>query len=143
LGHKLGVKPPEKYQVVLEQVLRSNEELEAHNRHEFQPNDKAVPAIRPATAHSNLLVTFAVGLLMLVIGVLAGYFGRPLVTSQPLSPTTVASTDTGSRPVASDSNPSAGNSSGPSLMDGVIAQTRHFKGDPNAPITIIEFGDFQ
>jgi protein-disulfide isomerase len=29
------------------------------------------------------------------------------------------------------------------LMDAVVAQTRHFKGDSNAPITIIEFSDFQ
>ena len=25
----------------------------------------------------------------------------------------------------------------------IIANTRHFKGDPNAPVTIVEFGDFQ
>jgi hypothetical protein len=29
------------------------------------------------------------------------------------------------------------------LLDAVIAQTRHFKGNTNAPVTIIEFGDFQ
>jgi protein-disulfide isomerase len=29
------------------------------------------------------------------------------------------------------------------LMDAVVAQTRHFKGDPNAPVTIVEFGDFK
>src|SRR5712692_8977057 len=28
-------------------------------------------------------------------------------------------------------------------MDGVIARTRHFRGNVNAPVTLIEFGDFQ
>ena len=28
------------------------------------------------------------------------------------------------------------------LMEAVIAVTRHFKGDPNAPVTVIEFSDF-
>lgn len=30
-----------------------------------------------------------------------------------------------------------------SIMQGVISQTRLWKGDPNAPVTIVEFGDFQ
>lgn len=29
------------------------------------------------------------------------------------------------------------------LMETIVAQTRHFRGDPNAPVTMIEFGDFQ
>jgi len=29
------------------------------------------------------------------------------------------------------------------VVDTILARARHFKGDPNAPITIIEFGDFQ
>lgn len=55
--------------------------------------------------------------LMLIIGMLIGFFGRPLVLPEK----------------------SAGNS----VVDQLIAQTRHFKGNANAPVTILEFSDFQ
>jgi protein-disulfide isomerase len=31
----------------------------------------------------------------------------------------------------------------PTVMDAVVSQTRHFIGDPGAPVVIIEFSDFQ
>ncbi len=31
----------------------------------------------------------------------------------------------------------------PTLMSTIAAGTRHFQGDPSAPVTIIEFGDFR
>jgi len=74
------------------------------------------------------LATFLVGL---VIGLLIGYGGRPSVTQPQATRTPVLPGQTR-------------NTSGvPTLMDTLIAQTRHFKGDPNAPVTIIEFSDFQ
>lgn len=83
-------------------------------------------------ARINMLATLVVGL---VIGLLAGYFGRPLVTPRPLDPTPVSAEET--------VTPSTNNAAVATLMDAVVAQTRHFKGDPDAPITIIEFSDFQ
>ncbi len=55
--------------------------------------------------------------LMLIIGVLIGFLGRPLVLPEK--------------------------STGNSVVDQLIAQTRHFKGNANAPVTILEFSDFQ
>jgi protein-disulfide isomerase len=72
---------------------------------------------------------------MLAVGIAAGYFGRPLVTPEPLAATPVASAGTSA---AADASPDAA-----ALMDAVVAHTRHFKGDPDAPVTIIEFSDFQ
>ena len=81
-----------------------------------------------------------VGLLMLVIGLSAGYYGRPFFSGNPAEP-----------PAQVDGQPETNPSSEPivssgdleSLMDKVVSKTRHFKGDPDAPVTIIEFSDFQ
>ena len=74
-----------------------------------------------------------VGVVMLLLGLLVGYYGRPLMLNQ-------ARTESSVNAVI----PTADNSAAQAkLMATVLAQTRHFSGDPNAPVTIIEFGDFQ
>ena len=79
-----------------------------------------------------------VGFVMLILGLLAGYYIRPLILAQS---TNAASSAIISPPVAI---PTADNSATQKqLMDSVVAKTRHFKGDANAPVTIIEFADFQ
>jgi hypothetical protein len=78
------------------------------------------------------LTTLIVGL---VVGTLAGFFGRPLVTARPLNSAAIP---------AGAANPAITGLVAPSTtMDAVVAQTRHFKGDANASVTIIEFGDFR
>lgn len=83
-----------------------------------------------------------VGVLMLAIGLLGGYFGRSLLL--PNSPTSAASSQPDATPAADTSASSQNQPSNPDeLMAFVVSQTRHYKGDPNAPVTIIEFSDFQ
>jgi hypothetical protein len=81
---------------------------------------------KPAlTIHIHTWATPVVGLVMLVFGLLAGYFARPLVSPlfNRVTPTPTAIAE--------------------GLKDIVGAQTKHFLGDPNAPVTLIEFSDFQ
>ena len=78
-----------------------------------------------------------VGVMMLVLGLLVGYFGRPFTQNQTRSE---ASVNSGLPIVISTADNSAAQQD---LMKTVVAQTRHFRGDPNAPVTMIEFGDFQ
>ncbi len=76
-----------------------------------------------------------VGLLMLLIGGFAGYNLR--LQSNPQIEQSNASPQ-----LQNNSQQSLGGNK-EDLMDYVISQTRHFRGDPDAPVTIIEFGDFQ
>ena len=78
-----------------------------------------------------------IGVLMLVLGLLVGYYGRPIMLNQAPSEASVNSES----PVVI---PTTDNSAAQQkLMETVLAQTRHFMGDPDAPVTIIEFADFQ
>jgi len=83
-----------------------------------------------------------VGVFMLAVGLLGGYILRPLVSPQsPASSASPKSTETSSPGVSANDQNQLSNPE--ELMAAVVAQTRHFKGDPEAPVTIIEFGDFQ
>lgn len=85
-----------------------------------------------------------IGVLMLLVGALLGYVGRPYLSAriggaaaQSLAPTVAVAGE-------SSANSEAGApASTPTLMEFLIGQTRHFKGDPNAPVTMIEFSDYQ
>ena len=95
-----------------------------------QQMDAVAPTTKPVVARLNPTTMLVVGL---AVGLLAGFFGRPLVTPRPLNnPTVVTSGD------------ARGQATSPTgAMEAIVAQTRHFKGDAKAPVTVIEFGDFQ
>ncbi len=100
--------------------------------------------------------TPALAVVMLVIGLLAGFFGRPLITkgSGTGTGTTdgVAAVNTPSVTqsvnitplVTSSVDPTmAAISSQQQLMDYLVSHTTHFQGDASATVTIIEFSDYQ
>jgi hypothetical protein len=104
--------------------------------------------------------TPALAVLMLVVGLLAGYFGRPLLNKSTETPAIVAVETT---PVVTAETAPVGTVSGTQaleptipvdptmaaitnqqqLMDYLVSHTTHFKGDANAKVTIIEFSDYQ
>ncbi len=97
--------------------------------------------------------TPALAVIMLVVGLLAGYFGRPLLnkgfTSEgPVAaittPVTTATQDQLVNPTSVAVDPTmAAISSQQQLMDYLVSHTTNFQGDPNAKVTIIEFSDYQ
>lgn len=79
-----------------------------------------------------------VGIVMLIVGLFGGYYIRPLLNAQT-EPNDVSLR---SQPSAQDGTGASG-AGNPQLMEYLVSQTRHFRGDPDAPVTLIEFGDFQ
>ena len=96
-------------------------------------------------------LTILLCLNMLVLGIIGGFLGRPLITGpeRVLGLQTVvpgggaqgAAQAAATTPVPAD--PSAQATAQVKLRDAAAATTRHFIGEANAPITIIEFADFQ
>ena len=80
----------------------------------------------------NVWVLFVVGIL---VGVLAGFFLRPLVMPE---------TETNAAPLAAVKDSGQINQPDPhqAIMMAVTDGSRHFQGDPDAPVTLIELGDF-
>jgi protein-disulfide isomerase len=89
----------------------------------------------PKASTANPWLFLIIGLLL---GGLAGYGLYPLITP-PAPPQEVAAA-----PLAGVENSAEINQPEPhqQIMLAVIANARHFYGDPNAPITLVEFGDF-
>ncbi|MEK9163728.1 MAG: hypothetical protein AAB342_00075, partial [Chloroflexota bacterium] len=77
-----------------------------------------------------------IGAIMLIAGLLIGYFGRPLVAAQ-LAPAPTAT----AIPVAAESDSQT--ESRALLMQSLIARTDHFQGKEDAPVVMLEFSDFQ
>ena len=96
------------------------------------PEDEAV--LHEAEDNSQITpwLLLVIGLL---VGGLAGFYLRPLVLSE-------AEPDT--RPLAGVESSDQINEPEPhrAVMLAVIAGARPFYGDPNAPVTLVEFGDF-
>jgi protein-disulfide isomerase len=93
-----------------------------------------------------------IGVVMLIVGLFGGYYLRPIFSPAAVSEATKAVEDN----TTSDTVSAAGNATATvpmsdeervaqqqKLMTAVVDRTRHFLGDPNAPVTLIEFSDFQ
>ncbi len=94
--------------------------------------------------------TPALAVIMLVVGFLIGYLGRPLLNKSATPTVEVAAVTTPAATIPSVSVPTAtvnptlaGITSTEQFMAYLVSQTKHFQGEPNAAATLIEFSDFQ
>jgi hypothetical protein len=96
--------------------------------------------------------TPAIAVIMLVAGLLVGYFIHPMLAKDTQSTQAVAAVDTPvpSSTVAQITSPTAtidptmaAISSQEELMNYLVSQTVHFQGNPDATVTLIEFSDYQ
>lgn len=114
-----------------------------------EPVDRtSLPEEKPAalTLVIQSWATPIIGIIMLVAGLFGGYYLRPLL-SPTLTPAVAAGESTSletENAAATIPTPDAERAAQQQeLMTAVVESTRHFRGDPEAPITIIEFSDFQ
>lgn len=141
--------------------------METPNTPSSEP--RAAVVIGPIILHGGVM-TLVVGVIMLLLGLWIGYTNRPtasatLQASQVfqaypapagnIGPTSAVETPVVSvattaplpastqTPLAASLNTSPTPDERATIFANVVARARHFKGDPNAPVTIIEFGDFQ
>ena len=110
------------------EIIESPEEQEVK---EYEESGE-IEEVEKTSSNSSPWVLLIVGLL---IGGLGGFYLRPLIF--PEQPSVVA-------PLASVDSSDEINELDPyqSVMLAVSSGARHYKGDPDAPITIVEFGDF-
>lgn len=111
------------------------------------------PEQRPAVViNIHSWATPIVGVVMLVLGLLGGFFARPFIpfanqSEEPIAeiaPTAIAQAGESEASSASaQTNNQMSDADRQEMMAFLIGQTKHFKGDPEAPVTIIEFSDFQ
>lgn len=81
--------------------------------------------------------TISLTFLAFVLGGIGGYYVRPYL-DEP------APAATGARAAASAEPPASSVANPPSnLSEAAVRRTRHWRGDTSAPVTIVEFGDFQ
>ena len=105
------------------------------------------PVAREKPALTIVIQSWAtpiLAILMLIIGLAGGYFGRPLLERNKVAaaPTGVQATSE-VQPTTDPAAAATAEARGQQLLVAVKSQTRHFIGDENAPVTLIEFSDFQ
>ena len=92
----------------------------------------------PGISSWYLTLGLAVTLLAFLAGLALGYLGRPLVTPDKVVEVIVTATPDGATETAPAEETNA-----PTLIDSILKDVEHIQGDPNAPVTIIEFSDFK
>lgn len=92
-------------------------------------------------------LTPVLAVIMLVSGLLLGYFGRPLIERSPAESLVQQITPLPQQAVVDEPSVPVDATQATAdlneLMGVLTTQVRHFKGDAQAPVTIIEFSDFQ
>lgn len=134
-----GTEPP-KLRKSVRRISTARQSTESPVAHQLEPvgSDRSERA-SALTIHIQSWATPVVGLVMLVMGLLIGYFVRPLTLAQAATPAVSAALAT-----APVTLPTADQSAArQALMASLLPKVRHFQGDPKAPVTMIEFGDFQ
>jgi hypothetical protein len=131
-----------------------NDETSMDDHEEENIDTEGAESSPVLTINIQSWATPVVALVMLVIGLLAGFYGRPLLEENtsfagiesPDSNTQTTSREVVSLPPTPTKDAETLQTEAEqraAIMDSVVSQVRHFRGSPDAPITLVEFSDFQ
>lgn len=154
IGESLDVKTEEQHAYSAAEQS-SEQETSSIGEQELQAQEHSIS--QPALViNVQSWATPVAGLLMLVIGLLVGYLIHPLIPTpaQVETPAAAAAAAVAANTPVSETAPTAENSAAAvaatqapanleEVMSYLMSQARHIKGDPQAPVTMIEFSDFQ
>ncbi len=128
-------------------VAEQEDELETEEADE-EEESRPTRRVRVRT-RTNWVLTGAVGLGMLILGGLIGFLVNSSMTQPSLAKLAALQSSLATATAVAAAQPpaaSAGAQPTPdmkAILALVVSKTRHFKGDANAPVTMIEFSDFQ
>lgn len=88
-----------------------------------------------STNRQHVWITIGVGAITFVLGLFGGYVLRPMIAQEQQGTQVSAPVDNSGVIPSQPGNQE--------VMAYLESETRHFKGDPNAPVTMIEFSDFK
>lgn len=125
----------------------TNPKIEPESELAETAEEAQLPEQKPA-AFTLVIQSWAtpiIGVVMLIVGLFGGYYLRPVISPDPTPVAAVEGNSTAdTENVPTVSTPDATRvAQQQEMMTAVVERTRHFYGDPNAPVTIIEFSDFQ
>ncbi len=127
-------------------AVTADEDEEAEQEEEDEEEKPRRVRVRTRT---NWLLTAVVGLGMLVLGGMGGYLAHSAQTApsiEKLASLEREATVTAATAATVTAQQKAQQQPTPdmkAILAQLVAQTRHFKGDAKAPVTILEFSDFQ
>ena len=114
---------------------------------DHEQTDASAPPGKPALIiNVYSWATPIAAMVMLVLGLVAGFYAYPLfedrVDSVPIVANPTSAPDTAAiQPTPTDAAAAA--TAAASMMDYIVQNTNHFIGSEDAQVTIIEFSDFQ
>ena len=84
-----------------------------------------------------------VAAVFLIIGLLGGYLLRPALSGDKSTAEVIVQPTVQAVEPTPSLDPVAAQATRESVMVTLVSQAKHFRGDENAPVTMIEFSDFQ
>jgi len=98
----------------------------------------------PSTQNQGVGIGYlSLVVVIFMLGIAVGFLVRPAVVGETYVEVIVTATPDPDREALAQSDSANDTPPTPTIMGFVLADTRHFQGNAEAPVTIVEFSDFK